>query len=84
MKRIIAAIAVVAVVSSALAFNTKKFGAYCVANTSGGSCNVLSSVTEINTGKTQFSKFVYTAWDGTTPNCINSTSCTTPITLYAE
>ena len=83
MNRIITPMAIVGVISSSLAFNSKKCDAYCVAVTSGGTCNVLSGVTRVNTGKVQLSRFAYATWDGTLTSCNNGT-CTFPITLYAE
>lgn len=85
MKRIISALAVVAIVSSALAFAPKKGGVFCIATTSGGACSVRTGLTEINNGTTGFVRFKYTAWNGNETTCQNAgTNCNTQVTFYNE
>ena len=83
MKKIFLAIAVLGIVLGALAFSQKKCLAVCASNVSGGSCNVLTGITEVNNGHTSFARFVYCNWDGTQAGC-STGSCTTPMTLYIE
>lgn len=83
MKRIISAIAVVAIVTSALAFAPKKGGQYCAANTSGGTCNIISGVTELGTTG-GFTRFKFAAWNGVANTCTGSPNCTTQTTFYNE
>lgn len=87
MKRIFSAIAVIAIVSSALAFApSKKGGTFCAATTSGGLCQIINGKTEINNGKTSATYYKYNAWDGQSSNCPLTTPspCTTQVVFYNE
>jgi hypothetical protein len=80
MKRIISAIAVVAIVSSALAFKTKPLsGAFCgnLIGTSG--CQIIPQLKEV-AGPVNY--HVKSDWNGTQADC--TTTCETQIRLVAE
>lgn len=84
MKRILSAVAVVAIVSGALAFApAKKGGTFCAAFTLNGSCTLVNGKTEIDNGKSHATYFKYNAWDGQASNCITG-RCETQVELYNE
>lgn len=83
MKRIISVIAIIAIVSSALAFTSKKCGVFCAAATSGGSCNIISGVTEVNNGTSGFTRYKNCNWNGSSSTCTGPV-CTTQTTFYNE
>lgn len=77
MKRIIAAVAVVTIVSSALAFNTKKGTKFCASTTQNSGCTIITR-DEVS-GTPNF--FKDPNFDGT--NC-SSTVCGTATHLVTE
>lgn len=87
MKRIIAAIGVVAIVSSALAFNTNKLGGvYCASinfpTSQGGTCAVITDVTEKANG-TGTTYYKFPTWNGLSSSCTGN-NCNTQTTLYPQ
>ena len=80
MKRIIAAVAVVAIVSSALAFKAKPLsGAYCGNLIGVSGCQIIPLKKEV-AGTANY--HILSTWDGTAANC--QTTCTTNIRLVEQ
>jgi hypothetical protein len=85
MKRIFSAIAIIAIVSSALAFApAKKGGIYCASSFSGIGCTVIIGKTEMNNGNPIFGIYYKdNAWGG--GSCpASGSNCTTPTVLFSE
>jgi len=79
MKRMISAIAVIAIVSSALAFKPNFVRKFCASQTPNSGCSVIFK--KIGSGTNNF--FEYHIWDGTDANCV-STRCADPINLILD
>ena len=80
MKRVISAFAVIAIVSSALAFKAPLAGAYCASTVQNTNCHIVPLKKEAN-GTPNF--FVNPTWDGTAAGCV-STQCATAIRLIDQ
>ncbi len=79
MRKLISGIAVIVIVSSALAFKTKPLGGlYCGSTTANVGCHIISLKKE-TTGASNF--FINTGWGGCT---CPSTDCPTAIRLVDQ
>lgn len=85
MKRVFSAIAVIAIVCSALAFApAKKGGQYCASLTQNFGCAPVPGKTELsNSIPGSQTYFKYSAWNGTAGDC-QSDRCPTQTILYIE
>ncbi len=80
MKRVISALAVIAIVSGALAFKAPLSGAYCGSTTTANTnCHIIPLKKEVTTGATN--TFIKSNFDGV--NC-PSTDCPTAIRLVDQ
>lgn len=83
MKRVLSACAVVAIVSSALAFAPTKGGSFCASLVQNAGCAVVNGKTELNNGKPGTVYYKDNAWNGNSANC-SATQCSTQVTFYPE
>lgn len=78
------ALIVIIIVSSSLAFKTKKGNTLCASNIAANtSCAVVNGKTCCDNGTTGATFYMYKNWDGTLGNCL-SNRCATQVTLYTE
>jgi cell division septal protein FtsQ len=80
LRMIVTSVIVLAIVSSAFAFNAKKLAKFCVSNDSDTTCDQILDNSKRITGTANF-KYI-ADWDGAA--CTSQTTCTTSVDLVHD